>query len=87
MAVDPSDPDTLYFAGDPLVISHDGGVTFKSVDAPLAAGKTADRLWTDRAHPGVLYSTSYAGRTVRGPFRVTFKDIREETSCAVRDRS
>lgn len=68
MAVDPSDPDTLYFAGDPLVISHDGGVTFKSIDAPLAAGKTADRLWIDRAHPGVLYSTSYAGGLFVGRF-------------------
>ncbi len=68
MAVDPADPDTLYFAGDPLVISHDGGVTFKSIDAPLAAGKTADRLWIDRAHPGVLYSTSYAGGLYVGRF-------------------
>jgi photosystem II stability/assembly factor-like uncharacterized protein len=68
MAVDPSDPDTLYFAGDQLVISHDGGVTFKAIDAPLAAGKTADRLWTDPAHPGVLYGTSYAGGLFVGRF-------------------
>jgi hypothetical protein len=68
MVVDPSDPETLYFVGDPLVISHDGGATFKSVDAPLAAGKTADRLWTDRTHPGLLYGTSYAGGLFAGRF-------------------
>ena len=68
MAVDPADPDTLYIAADPLLISHDGGATFKSVDAPLEAGKTADRFWTDRAYPGVLYGSAFEGGLFVGHF-------------------
>jgi photosystem II stability/assembly factor-like uncharacterized protein len=68
MAVDAADPDTLYLAGDPVLVSHDRGVTFKSIDAPLQAWKTADRFWADPAHPGVLYGTSYAGGLFVGRF-------------------
>jgi photosystem II stability/assembly factor-like uncharacterized protein len=68
MAVDPTDANTLYIAGDPLLVSHDGGATFKSIDAPLAAGKIADRFWTDRAHPGLLYGSAFKGGLFVGRF-------------------
>ena len=58
MAVDASDPDTLYVAANPLQISRDGGATFRSRTTPFELGKTAaGPLWTDRARPGLLSST------------------------------
>ncbi|HTG32360.1 MAG TPA: hypothetical protein VLB76_05470 [Thermoanaerobaculia bacterium] len=48
MAVDAADPNTLYIAANPLVVSHDGGASFESTAAPFEAGKLgAVRLWTD----------------------------------------
>jgi photosystem II stability/assembly factor-like uncharacterized protein len=68
LAVDPADPDTLYLAADLLQISHDGGATFKPVDAPLEIGEIAYRFWTNPAHPGTLYGSAYTGGLFWGRF-------------------
>jgi photosystem II stability/assembly factor-like uncharacterized protein len=69
MVVDATDPDTLYIAANPLLISHDGGATFQSIDSPFEAGKRgADRLWTDRGHPGKIYASAVDGGLYVGQF-------------------
>jgi photosystem II stability/assembly factor-like uncharacterized protein len=69
MAVEAADPNTLYIAANPLLISHDGGATFKEVDTPFEIGKRgANRLWTDRNHPGLVYATASLGGLYVGRF-------------------
>jgi photosystem II stability/assembly factor-like uncharacterized protein len=70
MAVDAADPDTLYLAAKPLQVSHDGGATFRAVNAPFELGKTAaGPLWTDRARPGLLYADAIDGGLFVGRFQ------------------
>jgi photosystem II stability/assembly factor-like uncharacterized protein len=69
MAVDAADPETLYIAADPSLISHDGGATFQSIDSSFEAGRRgADRFWTDRGHPGKIYAAASAGGLFGGHF-------------------
>jgi photosystem II stability/assembly factor-like uncharacterized protein len=69
MAVAGADPNTLYVAANPLLISHDGGATFKAVDTPFDVGKlAANQLWTDRNHPGLVYATAVLGGLYVGRF-------------------
>jgi hypothetical protein len=69
MVVGAADPNTLYIAANPLLISHDGGATFKEVDTPFEIGKRgANRLWTDRNHPGLVYATAALGGLYVGRF-------------------
>jgi len=69
MVVDSADSDTVYIAVNPLLISHDGGASFKSIVTPLEAGKQgASRLWTDLTHPGLVYATSDGGGLFVGHF-------------------
>jgi photosystem II stability/assembly factor-like uncharacterized protein len=69
MVVGAADPNTLYIAANPLLISHDGGATFKEVDTPFEIGKRGvNRLWTDRNHPGLVYATAALGGLYVGRF-------------------
>ncbi len=69
LAVDAADPDTLYVAANPLQISHDGGATFQAISTPFELGKTAaGMLWTDRAHPGLVYVNAADGGLFVGRF-------------------
>ena len=69
MAVAAADPNTLYVAANPLLISRDGGATFTEVDTPFAIGKRgAGQLWTDRNHPGLVYATASLGGLYVGRF-------------------
>jgi len=62
MVVDAADPSTLYVAANPLLISHDGGVTFRPGGGTFEFGKRqAGLLWTDRASPGLLYAGAADG--------------------------
>jgi len=69
MAVDAADPDTLYIAANPLVVSHDGGASFEAITTPLEAGKLGVvRLWTDLARPGRVYAAAGSGGLFCGRF-------------------
>lgn len=68
LVVDSVDSNKLYIAADPLLVSHDGGVTFGSVDAPLEPWLTTGRFWTDSGHPGALYGASLSGGLFVGRF-------------------
>ncbi|HEY0512481.1 MAG TPA: hypothetical protein VGH73_11285 [Thermoanaerobaculia bacterium] len=68
MVVDAADPYTLYIAA-PLLVSHDGGATFKPVAVPSEAAKRgANRLWTDHDHPGLVYDAASTGGLFVGRF-------------------
>jgi photosystem II stability/assembly factor-like uncharacterized protein len=68
MVVGAADPNALYVAANPLLVSHDGGVTLTPVDTPFQIGKRgAAGLWTDRNHPGLVWAeASLGGLYVRG---------------------
>jgi photosystem II stability/assembly factor-like uncharacterized protein len=68
MAVDATDPDTVYLGGfSNLYVSHDGGATFAPVDSPYEAEKRgANRLWTDLNRPGRLYAMPSTGGLFEG---------------------
>jgi photosystem II stability/assembly factor-like uncharacterized protein len=69
LAVDSVDSRTLYVAATPLLISHDGGVTFKPINTPFEVGKRgADRVWTDRTQPGLIYAAGVDGGLFVGRF-------------------
>ena len=69
MAVDAADPNTLYIAANPLVVSHDGGASFEAITTPFEAGKLgAFRLWTDPARPGRIYAAAASGGLFEGRF-------------------
>ena len=69
MAVGAADPDTLYIAANPLVVSHDGGASFEAITTPLEAGKLgAYRLWTDLARPGRVFAAAASGGLFAGRF-------------------
>jgi len=69
MVVDAADPDTLYIAANPLVVSHDGGASFAAITTPLEAGKLGVvRLWTDRARPGSVFAAAASGGLFVGRF-------------------
>ena len=69
MAVDAADPDTLYIAANPLVVSHDGGASFEAITTPLEAGKLGVvRLWTYLASPGRVYAAAASGGLFVGHF-------------------
>lgn len=62
LAVDPRDPDTIYFASVHFVVSHDGGRTVH-VMGSSELGDTHD-LWINPAHPGTLWVAFDEGVTV-----------------------
>ncbi len=68
LVVHPADPNTLYLVSDSLQISRDGGATFESVDAPMEPWERTAWLWTDPAHPGILYGTASRGGLFVGRF-------------------
>jgi photosystem II stability/assembly factor-like uncharacterized protein len=70
LAVDAVNPYKLYLAaGDGLLISHDGGRTFRLNGAPLEVGKkTVLQLWTDRAQPGLVFGGAAYGGLYVGRF-------------------
>jgi photosystem II stability/assembly factor-like uncharacterized protein len=69
MAVDAADSYTLYIAANPLLISRDGGASFKPAGTPFEAGKLgAIRLWTDLTHPGLVYAAAGVGGLFEGRF-------------------
>jgi photosystem II stability/assembly factor-like uncharacterized protein len=69
MAVDAADLYTLYIASNPLLISHDGGASFQSINTPFEVGKSgASRLWTDLTHPGRIYAAASSGGLFEGHF-------------------
>jgi photosystem II stability/assembly factor-like uncharacterized protein len=70
LAVDAVNPYKLYLAaGDGLLISHDGGRTFRLNGAPLEAGKkTVLQLWTDRTRPGLVFGGAAYGGLYVGRF-------------------
>jgi photosystem II stability/assembly factor-like uncharacterized protein len=72
LAVDAADPDKLYVAASPLLISRDGGATFQSITTPFEAGKLGKsgttRVWTDRTRPGLVYAASSSGGLFEGHF-------------------
>jgi photosystem II stability/assembly factor-like uncharacterized protein len=69
MVVDSADPNTVYLAANPLVVSHDGGVSFKEIKVPFEAGKLgAARLWTDLARPGRVFAAAASGGLFEGDF-------------------
>jgi photosystem II stability/assembly factor-like uncharacterized protein len=68
LVVHAADPNTLYLVADSLQISRDGGATFESVDAPMEPWELTAWLWTDSAHPGVLYGTASRGGLFVGRF-------------------
>jgi photosystem II stability/assembly factor-like uncharacterized protein len=69
LVVDAADPDTLYVAANPLQISRDGGATFQALSTPFELGKkAAGPLWTDRAHPRLLYADALDGGLFVGRF-------------------
>ena len=69
MAVGAADPNTLYIAANPLVVSHDSGASFKAINIPFEAGKLgAYQLWTDRARPGSVFATGESGGLFVGRF-------------------
>jgi len=68
LAVDAVNPRKLYLgARDGLLISHDGGRTLELNGAPPEIGKQSVlQVWTDRAHPGLVYAgAGYGGLYVR----------------------
>jgi photosystem II stability/assembly factor-like uncharacterized protein len=69
MAVSAADPNTLYVADNPLLISRDGGATFTPINRPFQIGKRgAAHLWTDRNHPGLIWAESSLGGLYVGRF-------------------
>jgi photosystem II stability/assembly factor-like uncharacterized protein len=69
MAVSAADPNILYVADNPLLISRDGGATFQTVATPFQIGKRgAVHLWTDRGHPGLVWAESGLGGLYVGRF-------------------
>jgi photosystem II stability/assembly factor-like uncharacterized protein len=69
MVVDAADPNTLYIAANPLVVSHDGGASFEVITTPFEAGKLgAGRLWTDLTRPGRVYAAAASGGLFEGHF-------------------
>jgi photosystem II stability/assembly factor-like uncharacterized protein len=70
LAVDAVNPYKLYLAaGDGLLISHDGGRTFRLNGAPLEVGKkTVLQLWTDRTQPGLVFGGAAYGGLYVGRF-------------------
>jgi photosystem II stability/assembly factor-like uncharacterized protein len=72
LAVDAADPDKLYVAASPLLISRDGGASFQSITTPFEAGKLGKsgttRVWTDRTRPGLVYAASGSVGLFEGHF-------------------
>lgn len=71
MAVDGADPYALYLgAFDGILVSRNGGRSFKLFDAPLEEGKRgASRLWTDRTQPGLVFASPSTGGLFVGRFK------------------
>ena len=63
VTVDPSNPETLYIAGVPLLKSTDGGATFESIGAPNVHADH-HKVWVDPSNPNHLVNGNDGGINV-----------------------